>query len=303
METAAPIQSFHPRRGVLLLALANVVGFLLLMWFTTLFYASYIQLPLLIAMQNAARSSQWQSYGIAAALIPQRRFVGLAWAIGLGLVSGLIYATMISVLSMSRRGVWLPLDEWPLRMSVPAYETSGMFIVVQAMRFTLGWRIAPAGESSDFQRGQFRIGELLEWTAAIGVWLGISQFIKVPVASLIHYIMAIVSGALIIIPTALAIMSPRGLRGTTVLALSIWIAAVELFFNLLGYTLDPAAYPGPWWFWVIMSLGSVAGYLFVTGINFAIIRRLGFRWRLVTHGPLASATPSAYAKTQTSPRR
>jgi len=149
---------------------------------------------------------------------------------------------------------------------------------VQAMRFTLGWRIAPAGQPIPFQRGQFRIGDLLEWTASVAVWLGFSQFVKVEVSSLIHYVLNIVGVAVIIIPISLATTSQRGLRRTTLLGLLMWIAAVELFFYVLSYALDPGAFNRPWWFWLTMSIGSIAGYLFCTGVNFTIIRRLGFRW-------------------------
>ena len=266
-------------RGLLLLTLANVVGFLLLSWVTTVFYAAYLELPLaLIAMHNAVRQSQWQSYGIAAALIPHRRFVGLAWAVGLGLVNGLVHVASLNALSISRGGAGLPFDELLLRMSVPAYETVGVFALMQAMRFTLGWHIARACQPLHLQRGQFRIGDLLEWTASVAVWLGINQFIKVEVASLFHYVMSIVSAAMILIPIALATTSQRGLYGRTFLALLMWIVAVELFFNVLGYALDARAFTRPWWFWLTMSIGSIAGYLLPTGINFVIIRRLGFRW-------------------------
>lgn len=278
MQPPAARRSPDPVRGLILLMLANVVGFLAWSWITTIFYATYLRLPFaLTAMQQAIRQSQWQSYGIAAALIPERRLVGLAWALGLGLVNGLAHVSL-NAISMSRGGGALPLDQWMLRISVPAYETVGVFTLMQAMRFMLGWRIAPAGQLCASQRGQFRIGDLMEWTVSVAVWLGLNQFIKVEAASFVHYFMAMAGAAVILIPVALAVTSQRGLRGITALALFAWIMSVESFFYAVGFALDPRAFAWPWATLLAATGGSLAGYLLATGINFAIIRTLGYQW-------------------------
>jgi hypothetical protein len=289
MEPVAPRRALDPTRGLLLLALVNVVAFVAWSWITTTFYAAYLALPLpLMATQNAIRQSQWQSYGIAAALVPQRRFVGLAWAIALGLVNGLIYVASLEVISISRGGVPLPADQFLLRMAVPAYEIVGVFALMQLMRFGLGWRLVAERQPNRFQRGQFRIGDLLEWTASIAVWLGINQFINIETANLFSYLSALLGTALILIPMAMATTSRHGLTGRTVFLLIAWIVAVELLFNALSYALDPAAFAWPWWSLLGVNFAYSAGWFLCTVVNFGIIRRLGYRWRMVGKQPVTT---------------
>jgi hypothetical protein len=283
METTPPARALRPMRGLLLLALANVFIWLAWRCFTTALYSTSLGLPYAMsAFQSAIGQSQAASYGIVAALVPRRRFVGLVWATGIALLLGTIRAAESTIISLSRAGKWSGSSELMIQAAYIADQTVTMFVLVQALRFVCGWRIAVTDESILGQRGQFRIGDLLEWTVSVGVWLAINRFIKMPVDGLYHFSLTILGTDIILLPIALAATSKRGLRLPVVAALFAWTLAVELLWYGLVYIHDPADFSrGPWWIYVSRFAGDIAGWLLATGFNFAIIRRLGFRWRSV----------------------
>jgi hypothetical protein len=272
-------------RGLLLLALANVFIWLAWRCFTTALYSRSLGLPYWInTFQWSIGQSQAASYGIVAALVPRRRFVGLVWATGIALLLGTIRAAEMTIISLSRDGNWPGSDGLLMLQAaaIVADQTVTMFVLVQALWFVCGWRIAVTDESILGQRGQFRIGDLLEWTVSVGVWLAINRFIKMPVDGLYHYSLRILGTDIILLPIALAATSKWGLRLPVVAALFAWTLAVELLWYGLVYIHDPADFSrGPWWIYVSRFTGDIAGWLLATGINFAIIRRLGFRWRSI----------------------
>jgi hypothetical protein len=263
--------------GLLLLMLGNFVLYLAWCFLTNRFYQAFLGLPpFLMSLQSAITQSQRASYGIAAALIPQRRFVGLVWAVALALINGLIHAEFVNLISISRAGNALPLkDLWVLASGV-ADQTMAMFALTQGIRFALGWRLVPTDEPRP--RGQFHLMDMLEWTASVGAWLAINRLVALDPANLYQYSIGVLGLALTLIPIALVATSDRGLRTATALILLAWVLTVEAFFYVLGYAVDPSSFTQPRSFYLSLLIGGVAGSLLYAGLNFWIIRRLGFRW-------------------------
>src|SRR5262245_15009910 len=114
----------------LLLLMGNVVLYLAWCFFTYQFYQTYLDLPwFLKLLQTATVMSQRASYGIVAALIPQRRLVGLAWALGLGLINGLIGGEFLNLISVARSGSAISYEWWRMQVSSIADQILVMFVL------------------------------------------------------------------------------------------------------------------------------------------------------------------------------
>jgi len=263
--------------GLLLLLLGNFLLYLAWCFLTNQFYQASLNLPwFLKSLQSATVMSQRASYGILAALIPQRRFVGLAWALGLGLINGLICGEFLNLISVARSGNAISHEWWRVQAAAVADQTLAMFVLAQGFRFAFGWRLVTTDKEP--RRNQFRLADVLEWTTSVAAWLAVNRLIALDLANSRDYAFRELAMTLILLPIALVATSERGLSAATAVALCVWVSAVEVFFYVLAYFVDPSAFRMSWSLYFSMCFGDAAGSLPFTALNFWIIRRLGFRW-------------------------
>lgn len=262
--------------GLLLLLLGNFLFLLAWCFLTYQFYQASLKLPwFLKLLQTATVMSQRASYGIVAALIPQRRFVGLAWALGLGLINGLVQGEFLNLISAAS-GYTFSHERWQQQVAATADQTLAMFVLAQGFRFAFGWRLVTNDKQP--RRNQFQLADVLEWTTSIAAWLAVNRLIALDLANMRDYAVQFLTMALILFPIALVATSQRGLSAASALVLCVWVSAVELFFYVMARFVDPSAFRYPWSLFFSMCFGDAAGSLLLPALNFWIIRRLGFQW-------------------------
>jgi hypothetical protein len=263
--------------ALLLLLLGNFLLYLAWCFLTYQFYQASLNLPyFLTSVQVGTAMSQRASYGIMAALIPQRRFVGLAWALGLGLINGLVHGEFLNLISVARSGNTISHEWWRVQAAAIADQTLAMFVLAQGFRFAFGWRLVTTDKQP--RRNQFQLADVLEWTTSFAAWLAINRLIALDLANSRDYAFRELAMALILFPIALVATSERGLSASTAFALCVWMSAVEIFFNVLAYFVDPSAYRMSRSLFFSMCFGYTTGSFLFTALNFWIIRCLGFRW-------------------------
>jgi hypothetical protein len=263
--------------GLLLLLLGNFLLYLAWCFLTYQFYQASLNLPwFLKSLQAATVMSQRASYGIVAALIPQRRFVGLGWALGLGLINGLVHGELLNLISVARSENIISHERWQIQVASIADQTLAMFVLAQGFRFAFGWRLVTTDKQP--RRNQFQLADVLEWTTSIAAWLAVNRLIALDLANSRDYAVRVLAMALILFPIALVTTSERGLSAATALALCVWVSAVEVFFYVTARFVDPSAFRYSWSLYFSMCFGDAAGSLLFPALNFWIIRRLGFRW-------------------------
>jgi len=263
--------------GLLLLLLGNFLLYLAWCFLTNQFYQAYLDLPwFLKSLASATVRCQGASYGLVAALIPQRRFVGLAWALGLGLINGLVGGESLNLISVATSGKSISHEWWRVQAAATADQTLAMFVLAQGFRFAFGWRLVTTDKQP--RRNQFQLADVIGWITSIAAWLAVNRLIALDLANLRDYAVQVLTMALILFPIALATTSERGLSAATALILCVWVSAVEIFFYVLARFVDPSAFRYPWSLFFSMCFGDAAGSLLLPALNFWIIRRLGFRW-------------------------
>ena len=213
------------------------------------------------------------AFAIAAAFIPCRRFAGLfatiAFSIVLGAIAWFPYA-MRDLAADDVDGVleWLPHIWFHCRSLF-------VFAIAQGLRFLLGWRLVLPSAASQDPKSQFGIADLIEWTLSVGVFLGIAQLSgwlapeSLPLSAVIFIEQALVS-----LPAALSVAARSRSR---------WMLFLAIGLALVARAADHVAFA--YWFgnspffprhWVVVLVDAMS-YVTVVGINFVVIRRLGFQ--------------------------
>jgi len=231
--------------GLLLLLLGNFLLYLAWCFLTNQFYQAYLDLPwFLKSLASATVRCQGASYGLVAALIPQRRFVRLAWALGLGLINGLVGGESLNLISVARSGTTISHEWWRIQLAAIADQTLVMFVLAQGFRFAFGWRLVTTDKEP--RRNQFQLADVLEWTTSIAAWLAVNRLIAFDLANSRDYAFRELAMALVLFPIARVATSERGLSVVTAFVLCVWVSAVEVFFYVLAYLVDPSAFRYPW---------------------------------------------------------
>lgn len=216
----------------------------------------------------ATISGQVLAWAIISALIPRRRFFGLIWSIAMAVALGTINWLSV-VIQDPGSAVATASYVWASCVSL------AVFAIAQGLRFLLGWRVALRDEQPATRGGQFGIADLIEWTASIGIFFGLGHlggwFQYLP-----QFAIFIAWQSLVSLPIALAVLSRRGLRWVWVLvAACAGFAASAIFVIWNGY-FDSAGVSRLDFLQHILALTT--SYLSATALNFAVVRRLGFRW-------------------------
>jgi hypothetical protein len=215
------------------------------------------------------------SWAIIAALVPKRRFVGLLWIVAFATLAGVIEWEGLTM--RDPESIWRRLSMiWAGLLSL------SVFAIAQGLRFLLGLRLALEHDQPPEKRGQFGTADLLEWTLSIGAFFGMGSlmgwFHNLALLASTIAMLTVVS-----LPLALAIASYSRHRWPWIAAAVCVAIAASAVHNLVTWRLlQPQMFDLPGWM-VISYLARVpAGYLLATAINFAVLRKIGFR--LTTSG-------------------
>ena len=203
-----------------------------------------------------------------AALVPQRRFVGLFVATAFALALGSVGWLGMVVRSPAQAAETLPVI-WGQCLAL------GVFVIAQGLRFLLGWRLTLDGESADSGKNQFGTADLIEWMISIGYFLGLGS-----VCGWYHNLrllgMLLAWHAAITLPLGFAILSSQGLsfkRGLIVIGSALLATAI---YHSVNWYFVPLGLPA--WMLASQMLVPLMCYLVATAVNVGIVRRIGYRW-------------------------
>jgi hypothetical protein len=265
--------------GLILLAIGNLACYSFRAHWVAASYADWLQLPQVI---SAAEPYYWTGqdvcFGIAAALILTRRYVGLAVAVFSALASGAVHAWCLIMIHESRAVGPLDTGNIFIQFAATADITLAAFVFVQGLRFVCGWSIDLVRQANPIQSRQFRLGDLVEWTASVAAWLAMLRLHWFAWSSPAEYLLHRFTLIALVLPVAL-FATGQGRRRLSVLgSLLLWFLVVEAAGNFIGYLTNPSAFAFSWRLLAAVSLGSTAGVVLAAGVNFLVLRWLGFRW-------------------------
>lgn len=222
----------------------------------------------IIGFQNLLFIGVLVSAAIIAAMIPKRPFVGLLWIVAytLALTEVRWYADRLAI---PQRAAYANLFLGSL-----CY-----FVITQGLRVFLRWRITDAPAAVEPGAGQFRILDLLEWTASIGVWLVFLQLWEMPLENAPAMINVTTRALLICLPIALVGTSERGFTWRSVGWLLLWTFGVQLLRVIPSTIASGRGFQYDWWFSIYSSAFFCLPWLVSAGAIFAVLHRLGYRWR------------------------
>ena len=227
---------------------------------------------------TAIVGAQAVALGILAALIPQRRFLGLFLATSAALALGAISWLGMAIRSPSTTSETLPII-WAQCLAL------GVFVLAQGLRLLLGWRLQWNDEPLQYDRSQFGTADLIEWMISIGFFLGLGS-----VCGWYHNLrllgMLLAWHAGITLPLAFTILSPQGLTFARLLVVVSCAVVATAIYHSVSWYFVPLRLPT--WMLASQVLTPFTCYLFATGVNVGIIRRLGFHWSDRRRGSEAS---------------
>jgi hypothetical protein len=272
--------------GLILLAVVDLACYAARARWTAASYGDWLSLPQ--ALQSAEHhywTGQQVGFGIAAALIPTRRYVGLAATAVLAVASGAIHAWCLVMIHESRATVPLDMSHIRIQFAATADIVLATFVFAQGLRFVGGWSIGFIRQANPIQSRQFRLGDLVEWTASVAAWLAVLRLHWFAWSGPGEYLLHRLTLIALVLPIALYATSPGKLRPAIIMGLLCWIVAVEATGNLVGYLATPSAFAYPWRLLLAVTVGSMLGTVLAAALNFLVVRWLGFRWRRAGHDP------------------
>lgn len=212
---------------------------------------------------------------IAASFIPRHRFFGLACACGMSVAIAAIdwINRLVIAPQHANESALFGLSGW-------LFISLGMLAIGQGLRLFLSWKLQGCAQSLNSSSLQFQVSDVIEWTVTIAIWLVIVQATSTPWRYVVAQLAVGVGPiALVAIPAAIVTTSANPPRLFSVLAVVLWAFVVRLTVNVAYRLIDPSAFSNrPWWYFGLLELTEYGALLVVTGLNFAAIRWLGFRF-------------------------
>jgi hypothetical protein len=207
--------------------------------------------------------------GAVAALLPKRRFVGLAW---------------LAIFAVPHAGtIWMiqhrfDVESWPMRFAL-FYDAFALAVaaVLMGFRFVGGWRLSFDGMEAMHRAGQYSLGQLVELTTCIAALLGCFSALRQADMGLSLIDVAIIFPwpILIIIPALRVVFARPVPTFTAGLLLTVWVIGVcfASWMTDLRYVRFIALL-ATW----ELSLKYTVVFLTALFGNLFVLRWLGVRW-------------------------